>query len=356
MKTIKFKRDTDSFYKNLEKRVRSSFSEKTMPNAKRLLWIKLLIYSTFFITSVAILYSNIYGNSLFFLTINYVFVGLIGILLAFNSSHDAVHNTFSKNKLTNSIIFHLTFNLQGVNGRLWKIRHLSSHHLFANVDGCDADIDDNPLLRLSPTHKKKTWHKYQYLYAPFLYMLYTLHWIFIKDLIYFKKKELANLINQNHSIWVLIELILWKLFYFTYMIILPLYVTEFTIQELLIAFVIMHLFISLFFVFTLIISHLCMETEFPVTNEEGYLPYNYYQHQLAVSLDYNPTKTWANWIFGGFNSHSAHHLFPNMPHTCYTKITPAIKETALEYNYPYNELNILKAVQSHFMYLKNLGE
>lgn len=353
---IKFRKNTDQFYKSLKKEVNLVLTKKIINKAKKLLWMKFTIYLLLFILSIVVLYFNRYGTNTLLLTINYIFIGQAGILLAFNSSHDAVHNTFSKHKKVNAFIYHLTFNLQGINARLWKIRHLSSHHVFPNVDGCDADIDDNAMLRLSPTHKKHYWHKFQHIYAPLLYAVYTLHWILVKDFVYLKKKNLANLKNQKHSIWVILELFLWKAIYFGYMILLPLMVTEYKLTDLLLSFVIMHLFISLFFVFTLIISHLCAETEFPVTNKEGYLPYNYYKHQLAVSLDYHPTSRFANWIFGGFNAHAAHHLFPKLPHTCYTVVTKIIKQKAKTFNYPYNELNILKAIKSHFKYLKNLGK
>ena len=73
---------------------------------------------------------------------------------------------------------------------------------------------------------------------------------------------------------------------------------------------------------------------FPLTDDEGILPFNYYKHQLAVSLDYHPTSKLASWFFGGFNSHSAHHLFPNLPHTLYIALTPMIKEKAKKFNYP----------------------
>jgi len=205
---IKFRKDTNQFYKSLKKEVKLVLTEKILNKAKKLLWLKFTIYLSLFIISIAALYLNKYGTNTLLLTINYIFIGQAGILLAFNSSHDAVHKTFSKYKTVNAIIYHFTFNLQGINARLWKIRHLSSHHIFPNVDGCDADIDDNALLRLSPTHKKHYWHKYQHIYAPLLYAVYTLHWILVKDFVYLKKKNLANLKNQNHSIWVILELIL----------------------------------------------------------------------------------------------------------------------------------------------------
>jgi len=355
-KMIKFKKDSSQFYTTLKKEIKLVLTKEVLKKANRLLWIKLLIYFFLFVIGIVVLYINPYGNNNLLLILNYIFIGQTGILLAFNTSHDAVHNTISKNKKVNSFIYHITFNLQGINARLWKIRHLSSHHIFPNVDGCDADIDDNKLMRLSPSHKNYFWQKYQHIYAPFLYAIYTLHWILIKDFIYLKKKELANLKNQNHSIWVVLELLLWKIFYFSYLIIIPYLLTENTFYNLIFAFIVMHLFISLFFVFTLIISHLCMETEFPKIDKNEILPYNYYHHQLAVSLDYHPTSKFSNWIFGGFNSHAAHHLFPNLPHTCYTIITPLIKQKAIQYEYPYNELSILKAIKSHFKYLKSLGK
>ncbi|UEQ79187.1 fatty acid desaturase [Chryseobacterium arthrosphaerae] len=118
----------------------------------------------------------------------------------------------------------------------------------------------------------------------------------------------------------------------------------------------MHLTISLFFVLTLIISHLSLETDFPKADENGYLPYDYYEHQLAVSLDYHPTSRLANWIFGGFNSHAAHHLFPGLPHTVYAIITPAIKKAAVRNNFPYHEKSIVNAVLSHYQYLRKLSK
>lgn len=352
---IKFKKETNHFYKSLKNDVNLILTKKVIKKARRKLWIKFIFYFFLFMISIASLYFVNYNN-IFWLIINYIFIGLIGILLAFNISHDAVHNTISNSKKLNSFIYHFTFNLQGTNARLWKIRHLSSHHIFPNVDGCDADIDNNKLFRMSPSHKKYFWHKFQHIYAPILYAIYTLHWILIKDFIYLRKKDLANLKNQKHSVWLIIELIFWKIGYLTYMLFIPYYLTEFSFTNLLFAFFLMHLFISLFFVFTLIISHLCDETEFPTTNENGYLPYNYYEHQLAVLLDYHPTSQFANWIFGGFNAHAAHHLFPKIPHTFYPIISPLIKTKALEFNYPYNELSILKAIKSHFKYLKKLGK
>jgi linoleoyl-CoA desaturase len=118
----------------------------------------------------------------------------------------------------------------------------------------------------------------------------------------------------------------------------------------------MHFVVSIFFVLTLIISHLSTETVFSKVDKDGVLPYDYYEHHLTVSLDYHPNSKLANWIFGGFNSHSAHHLFPKLPHTVYNIISPTIKSLALKHKLPYNEMNIKDAIFSHYKYLKHLGQ
>lgn len=352
---IRFKKNASPFYSELKKEVEELLDRKTLDNAKKEIFIKFVFYSILYISLYFSIYTSFISSNFFLLTLNYVLFGLTGILLAFNCAHDCVHNTFSKNRRANAIIFYWVFNLQGVNSRLWHKRHIASHHVFPNVDGCDADIDDNPFMRLSPHHKLRKYQKYQHVYAVFLYLIYTLHWIFVKDFIYLKKENLANLKNQKYSSAFIIELILLKLFYLTVLILLPTIFTAATLQQIIIAFFVMHFAISLFFVLTLIISHLCLETEFPEVDENGELPYNYYEHQLAVSLDYHPENKLANFIFGGFNSHTAHHLFPNLQHTLYTQLAPLIKEKAKKYNLPYNEKSIPKAIKSHFGYLKKLG-
>lgn len=352
---IKFKSSNSDFFKELNSKVQESLSTAVMFKHQRLMKVKFFLYFSLFLIFYGLLFINAVSGNLLVLTITYSLFGLIGILLAFNSSHDAVHNTLFESKKLNSIAHYLIFNLQGVNATLWKIRHISSHHIFPNVDGCDADIDNNPFIRLSKSHTRKRHHKFQHIYAPFVYSVYTLHWILVKDFIYLSKKEVANMKDLSYSWLFICEVVLLKVIYFLLIIIVPYYFSSLPLSHWIIAFIVMHLVISIFFVLTLIISHLTTETNFPVPDSKGVLPTCYHEHQLSVSLDYHPTSIFANWIFGGFNSHAAHHLFPRLPHTLYTDITPIIKEMAKKFSMPYNELSIKDAIKSHFRYLKELG-
>ena len=352
---IKFKKATSTFYPELKKAVADLLDKKTLARANREIQFKFGFYALISVALYCGIFTSFVSSNFYLLLLSYILLGISGILLAFNCAHDCVHNTFSKSKRANKVFFYLIFNLQGVNAQLWHKRHIASHHIFPNVDGCDADIDDNPFMRLSPHHPLRKHQKYQHIYAIFLYLIYTLHWVFVKDFIYLKKKNLANLKNQTYSLKFILELVFLKMFYLTFLIVMPSVFTVASFQQVLIVFILMHFVISIFFVLTLIISHLCLETEFPKVDENGELPYDYYEHQLAVSLDYHAENRFANFIFGGFNSHTAHHLFPNLPHTLYTHITPLIKEKAANHNLPYHQKSIFGAIASHFNYLKMLG-
>src|ERR1051326_8738043 len=175
MKKIKFQIGRSSgFFNSLNKNVEHLLSSSDLlAKAKRLLWSKMIFYFLMHAGSYALLFL-LPHRELASLIFNYIFIGLSGIFLAFNVSHDACHETFSKNKAVNHWLYHLSFNMQGTNAYLWKIRHTASHHLFPNVDGCDADIDDNPIIRLSPQHPMRKYQRYQHIYSVLVYCLYTL--------------------------------------------------------------------------------------------------------------------------------------------------------------------------------------
>jgi len=355
MKKIKFYAGSSSpFFNALNKEVETLIETNNyLSKAMRLLWVKLIFYFSLHVCAYIMLYA-FHPASLPGLIINYIFIGLSGMLLAYNVAHDACHETFSKNKKINYWIYHLSFNAQGTNAYLWKVRHTASHHLFPNVDGCDADIDNNPMIRFSPQHPVRKHQRFQHLYSFFIYAIYTLHWFLFKDFLYLTKKKLANLGNIKHPAREWILFFVWKAVYIFLLLALPVWM-GYPFDKILIAFFIMHMVDSLFFIHSLIATHLCMETQFPKPDSNGFLPNDYYAHQLATSLDFSPTSKFYNWVFGGFNSHAAHHLYPKLPHTIYPYITPLIEKKALEFEVQYNKLTLIAAIKSHYRYLKVMG-
>ena len=54
------------------------------------------------------------------------------------------------------------------------------------------------------------------------------------------------------------------------------------------------------------------------------------EHQLTVTKDFSAGNVVADFLYGGFTHHVAHHLFPTVGHTYYPHITPIIKKYAAE--------------------------
>ena len=64
-----------------------------------------------------------------------------------------------------------------------------------------------------------------------------------------------------------------------------------------------------------------------------------------------------NWFSGGLNFQVEHHLFPNICHIHYKKLSEIVKKTASEFQLPYNEYKTTReAIKSHFIFLKSMAK
>lgn len=344
----------DAFFSALSKSVDAYL--KTLPNgryANALLWMKAILFiSLFWGAYLLILFGDLPGWGIILL---YASLGVSGLLVAFNVSHDAAHHALSSNRAVNKWLYYFTFNTLGTNAYLWELRHINSHHLFPNVDNCDADIDSNFIIRLSPNRPLLPHHRWQHIYGPILYSIYTLQWVFYKDWHYLGRKNLANLRDMHHPVSEVAGFLVAKVLYFTYLILVPVFVIGIPWDTVLLGFLAFHVVLSYFFILTNILNHHVEEADFPGLSEDGHLPYNWAEHQIATCLDYRPTSKWLNFFFGGFNSHCAHHLFPSVCHVHYVPITRMIIQAAAEYGIEHKQTTWWEALKSHFRHLKELG-
>ncbi len=103
-------------------------------------------------------------------------------------------------------------------------------------------------------------------------------------------------------------------------------------------------------------AHVMPTSVYPMPNEEGNLENNWAIHQLMTTTDYAPKSRIFSWLIGGLNYQVEHHLFPNVSHVHYKKISKMVKETAQKYNLPYYvQGNFFMTVYVHFKMLKMLG-
>jgi len=353
MKKLQFAQDEGSaFYKELNQRVEQLFREKGIPktgNGK--MFFKIGLYFGLDILFYLLMINSDSPGAFY---VFYLLMGLSVLLTAFNISHDAAHGVAVKSKKWNKFLFQLSFNLQGNNAYVWGKNHNESHHLYTNIEGSDIDVLHNPLFRMTDTQQLKKFHRYQYLYAPFLYLFYSINWFFFRETL-----MLFNISSRTIQIEIpkaeVAKLILFKLLYIGYMIVLPIVLLPFGWPTVLLAFLLNHFMVSLIFVGVLGVSHLSDYVEHPLPDENGKLNMSWPKLQLCTSVDYNASSVFFNWTLGGFNAHALHHLLPNVCHTHYLDVLPIFRELAEKHELTYMEMSYGKSLASHFRFLKGMG-
>lgn len=353
MQRIKFSKDQGSlFYKELKLEIDAYFKEhgnQKFGNQK--MYFKIALYFGAVLFSYILMLNS---TELWSFYLTYLLMGLFVLLTAFNVSHDAAHGVAVKSKFWNRILFAASFNLQGNNAYVWGKHHNDSHHLYTNIEGSDIDVLHNPLFRMTETQALKKFHRFQYIYAPFLYLLYSLNWFFFRETLMVINLS-SRTIKINIPRWEVVKLIFFKLLYIGYMIAIPTYLLPFSFGTILLAFILNHFMVSLIFVAVLGVSHLSDYVQHPQANKNGSLDMSWPTLQLYTSIDYNPESRFLNWTLGGFNAHALHHLLPDVCHVHYLELLPIFRKLAKKHGLTYMEMGYSKAFASHFRYLKKMG-
>jgi linoleoyl-CoA desaturase len=353
MNKLKFAKDEGSdFFKELNETVDKLFREQGIAKTgNRIMIFKIIMYFSLDILFYSLMINA--GTTTGFYVF-YLLTGLSVLLTAFNVSHDAAHGVAVKSKALNKFLFSLSFNLQGNNAYVWGKHHNESHHLYTNVEGSDIDVLNNPLFRMTEHQPLKWFHRYQYLYAPFLYLLYSINWFFFRETL-----MLVNVSSRTIKIHIprneVIKLVLYKLLYIGYMAILPVYMLPFGWGHVLLAFILNHFIVSLIFVGVLGVSHLSDYVAHPVPGPDNKLDMSWPKLQMCTSVDYNAGSKFFNWTLGGFNAHALHHLLPHVCHVHYLKILPIFRELAHKHGLTYMEMPYRESLAAHFRFLKVMG-
>ncbi|MDG0974024.1 MAG: fatty acid desaturase [Crocinitomicaceae bacterium] len=350
---VTFQQEPDAFFEVVKERVDNYFVESGQAKqANSFFFFKAFVLIGTYIGLYAVLMGSI-NDVLVFSSM--LLMGPFAILIGINVAHDAAHNSISKKAWVNTLFLNC-FDLLGANSYMWKRRHVYSHHAFPNILNNDADLKQNPLVRIFPNDEVLPAHRYQFIYAPFLYLLYTLNWLFFRDYQDYFQKRIGSLEMKKHKVAVIVKLVLFKLFYVSYILILPMLFSRLSWEMVLLAFLGMNFMASLLITLALIPSHVAENSLFLLPNNKGVMPNSWSHHQVLSVIDFATNNWFLNFFFGGFNHHVAHHLFPSINHTHCTAITPIIKQTAQEFGLPYNhEDSFFNAYLSHFRLLKNNG-
>ena len=279
-------------------------------------------------------------------------MGSLTIFVALNIAHDAAHNTFSSNKSVNNLLL-FTFDLLGANGYLWKLKHVHSHHTHVNIPNMDGDIKQSNLVRIFPNAPFLNFHKYQFLYMPPLYMFYTLNWLLMRDFKDFFQTDISGKPEVDHHWSEYIRLFVGKLFYISKLIIIPSIFLPFTFSQILLGFLLLQFAASLTVALALVSAHVGEHSVYPEPDENGLMPHSWAIHQIVTTTDFATNSSLVSHLFGGFNHHVVHHLFPNISHIHYPALTQIVKETCEEFNIQYNcNPTLIDAILSHMKFLR----
>jgi linoleoyl-CoA desaturase len=139
-------------------------------------------------------------------------------------------------------------------------------------------------------------------------------------------------------------------------IVLPIFIGGISWWKVLLGFAVMHYVAGLILSIVFQLAHIVEETDNPMPNELGEMENTWAIHQLYTTANFAPKNRFVNWFTGGLNYQIEHHIFPNISHVHYKKISEIVKQTAQEHNLPYHEFRTMRgAIAAHFKHLKELG-
>ncbi|MGB0137377.1 MAG: fatty acid desaturase family protein [Flavobacteriales bacterium] len=356
MQAIRFNtKDRPEFVRVLHKRVNAYFKENGITRHANLsMKLKTVFFVTLYLAPLVLMLTGVTA-SVWWNMVMWVLMGLGMSGIGLSIMHDANHGSYSRKQNVNKALGWLLSFVGGFPMN-WRIQHNVLHHSFTNVEGHDEDIELNA-MRFSPSQKRRWVHRFQLFYAPILYSIMTLYWMSVKDfdqIFRYKKKDLLK--SQGYTFKkALSQVIVTKLLYFFVLIVLPLWLIDLPWWQSLLGFVAMHLICGLILALIFQVAHVIEETEF-VKTETGSLENNWAIHQMKTTANFANRSRVFSWLIGGLNFQIEHHLFPNICHVHYRKISKIVQETAREFNVPYHHHRTWAgALKSHFKVLHQLG-
>jgi linoleoyl-CoA desaturase len=340
-----------SFPKVLRRRLDSFFADQNIsPKADRTMWVKVAAGLAVLVGAWIALYALRPGSWKFVAL--YLLGGLAQTFLLLNIAHDSNHNAISSRSLVNKTLNYV-FDLCGISSYMWRILHHRGHHSCINLHGEDDALSGRGIFRFTPFESRAPLHRFQHIYALFVYALFSLDYVFFRDFQCFFFPTHEYLKRTKHPLSEYAVLFAGKGLYLAYMLVLPVLVLGKSPLLVAGAFLLVHLVIGLSVTLVFQTTHTIDSTYFP--SDRGEFDNGVY-HIFATTADYATERPLVGWLAGGLNHHIVHHLCPFVCHTHYAPLTRIVKETAKEFGVPYRQHpTMTRAIWHHLILLKQLG-
>ena len=316
---------------------------------------KTVIMLSVFLVPIIILCTGIVSSAILVFAL-YITSGLGMAGVGMGVMHDAIHGSYSKHQSVNKYLGY-TMNLIGANANVWKVQHNVLHHTYTNIEHADDDINAPFFLRFSPNAKLYWIHRFQYLYIWFFYGLSTISWITTKDFVRVNRyKEMGFFKKGIEFKKEVLKILGWKVFYYSYALVLPLLMIPLPAYIIILAFLSMHFVTGICISLVFQTAHIITDASFPQPDSDGQINGDWTVHQLATTSNYSPKSRFFSWLIGGLNFQVEHHLFPNISHIHYRELSVIVSKTAHEFNIPYFVKDtFFGALKDHVYMLRQLG-
>jgi len=281
-------------------------------------------------------------------------LGLATAAIGFNIQHDASHGAYSARGWINKLMAK-TLDLVGASSFVWASKHNKFHHTYTNIDGWDVDIDVGSLGRLSPNQKRHRMHRLQHIYLWALYALLPMKWQLHDDF-----RDVATGRVGPHRIkrprgWDLVFLIMGKVVFFGYALVLPSFFHPFWMVLSCYALACCAQGVVLSVVSQT--AHVVEEAGFPKPDEDtGGMPDSWAVHQIRTTVDFARNNRLLSWYVGGLNFQVEHHLFPRICHVRYPDVSRVVERMCRRAGVPYRaNKSFTAAIRSHYRWVKRMG-
>ena len=318
------------------------------------MYIKAIVFISIYIAPFIILLTVPLSGLMALLLVFIMGFGEAGI--GMSVMHDAAHGAFSGKKWINTF-FASSMYILGSNTFNWKIQHNILHHTFTNIYGYDQDIETKALIRLCEHAPLKKVHRFQFIYAFFLYGLMTLAKLVTDfgQLLEFNKNGITAEQNSSPKKEV-VKLIITKILYGTIILGFPFLFSDFSWWQILFGFAILHFTAGIIMSTVFQMAHVVEGAVQPLPDENGVIHNEWVVHELMTTSNFAKNNFLLNWYVGGLNFQIEHHLFSNICHIHYRNISSIVEKTTHEFGLTYNtQTTFINALGSHIQRLKSLG-
>ncbi len=357
MEKVKYLKNKQEFVNELRVEVKNYFENRGIEKyGNKEILVKTLFMSMLYFIPYGVMLSGTLDSVMPVMACWVVMsLGMSGLGLV--TMHDANHGSFSKHKWVNKFFGDFLYLLGGFPSN-WKYQHNTLHHGYTNIEGYDEDIAHGGVLRFSPHKPLKGIHKFQYIYAWFLYGLMTFSWVTIKD---FKKlrqyKRMGAVLNGSGNYnRLFLNLLISKIVYYSFFLGLPLLLVPIPWYWVFSGFFLMHFIGGLILSTIFQTAHVVPSSDYPIPDHNNELNNNWAVHQLYTTCDFAPESKVFSWLIGGLNYQVVHHLFPNISHIHYKDLAVIVQQTTSKYKLPYHvNKSFFAAIYQHLLMLKSLG-